>query len=233
MTSTTSATRNGSTDSGGPLRRFVGAPFRTETYTNLLYLLLAFPLGVAYFTIVVTGLSFGVGASLTLVGVPVLVLTFVGIIVLGALESRLASSLVDVDVALPEALRRDDPDGMRRRENGLVDALVNLFTATTTYGALALVFLKFVYGVLVFTVLVTAAALTASLLGAPFVYDQPNVAYTVGSYTIETLGEAIAASGVGVLVGFVSINLLNGLAAAGGHMTAALMNLGRNAERTA
>lgn len=233
MTATTSVTRNESNDSGGPLRRFVGAPFRTETYTNLLYLLLAFPLGVAYFTVVVTGLSFGVGASVTLVGIPVLVLTFVGIVVLGALESELASILLDVDAALPEALRGDDPDGIRRRENGIVDAVANLFTAPTTYSALALVLLKFVYGVVAFTVLVTAAAVTASLLGAPFVYDQPTVTYTLGAYTIETLREAIALAVAGVLVGLGSINLLNGLATLGGRMTAVLLNPGRNAERAA
>ena len=32
-----------------------GAPFRLRTYTNLLYLMLAFPLGVAYFVFLVAG----------------------------------------------------------------------------------------------------------------------------------------------------------------------------------
>lgn len=36
------------------------APFRAETYQNLLYLLLQFPLGIAYFTVLVTSGAIGI-----------------------------------------------------------------------------------------------------------------------------------------------------------------------------
>jgi hypothetical protein len=207
------------------LREFVGALFRTETYAKLLYLLLAFPLGVAYFTLVVVGVTFGITTSLLLIGVPVLVITFVGVAALGAVEARLAAALLGIETSPPEALRGDNPNGVRRAENGLREALLDLFTAPTTWTALVLVLLKFVYGTVVFTALVTVVAVTASFVSAPVVYDHPDVSYAVGAYAIETLPEALGLAAVGVLVGLGSVQLLTRLATAGGLVTAALLNV--------
>jgi hypothetical protein len=41
--------------------RIFGVGFRRETYANLAYLLTRFPLGIAYFTVLITGLSLGWG----------------------------------------------------------------------------------------------------------------------------------------------------------------------------
>lgn len=43
--------------------RVFGVGFRRETYANLAYLLVRFPIGIAYFTVLLTGLSLGVGAD--------------------------------------------------------------------------------------------------------------------------------------------------------------------------
>src|SRR5438309_5628057 len=57
--------------------RFFGVVILPQTYLNLTYLLLAFPLGTAYFILLVTGFSLGLGLMVTLVGVPVLLATLV------------------------------------------------------------------------------------------------------------------------------------------------------------
>ncbi|MFQ3285788.1 sensor domain-containing protein [Natronomonas sp.] len=220
------ATRNGpDAPDDGPVRRFAGAPFRTETYAKLLYLLLAFPLGIAYVVFLTVGLSVGVGTSLLLVGVPVVVLTVVGVAFLGAVEARLASGLLGVEAPLPEPLRADNPDGLRRVENGLVETLLDLFTAPTTWTSLALLMLKSIYGLFVFVISVTVVTLTAALLGAPLAYDAPDVTYTIGTYAVDTLPEALGLAVVGVVIGLGSLYLLSGLATAGGLMTATLLEL--------
>jgi len=56
-----------------------GVGFRRETYHNLAYLLTRFPLGIAYFTTLVTGLSLGVGLVPVVVGIPILA----GVLALG------------------------------------------------------------------------------------------------------------------------------------------------------
>jgi len=203
----------------GALGRFVGVPFRRQTYRNLAYLLLAFPLGIAYFTVVTTGLSTGLGLAVTLVGVPVVVATLVVTLGIGSFEARLAAWLLDVDV------ERSVPDV--ELAFGSVDEVVattkRVVTTPATWTGLLLVGLKFVFGTVAFTALVTAAALSATLLSLPLFYDAPGVVYTVGPYVVDTLGEAVAGAAVGVVVLLASLHLLNGLARFGGFLTSALL----------
>lgn len=58
---------------GTAWRGFFMAPFRRQTWANILYLALSFPLGVAYFTVLVTVIATGGGMAVTLVGIPLLV----------------------------------------------------------------------------------------------------------------------------------------------------------------
>ena len=55
--------------------RFAPLPALATAGRDLLYLVLGLPLGVACFTFAVTGLSLAAGLAITLIGVPVLVLT--------------------------------------------------------------------------------------------------------------------------------------------------------------
>ena len=226
MTYATTTARDG-TD--GPddrlLRWFFGVPFRSRTYLNLCYLLLAFPLGVIYFTAVTVGFSLGFGLLVTLVGLPLLVLTLIGTTVLAALDARLTTHLVGVDVPLPEPLRAENPRSLSRSEDGALDALAALVLAPTTWTSLVLVVAKFVYGILAFSVFVTAASLVLAALAAPLVYGDPTITYTVGAYDVETFPGALVVSTAGVLGGFLAMHLCNGLAIAGGRLSAALLEI--------
>ena len=55
--------------------RFAPLPALATAGRDLLYLVLGLPLGVAFFTFAVTGLSLAAGLAIMLIGVPVLVLT--------------------------------------------------------------------------------------------------------------------------------------------------------------
>lgn len=203
------------------LRQFLGVPLRAQTYRNLAYLVLAFPLGLAYFVGVTVGLSTGLGLAVTLVGVPLVVLTVVAATAAAGFEARLAAWLVGVDATPPAALR--ELDGGSGGLEGLVDATVRLLTAPTTWTSLLLVGLKFVFGIVALTALVTAGAVAGALLAAPALYDAPGVTYTLGPYAVDTLGEALATGALGALVTVVAMHLLNGLAKFGGFTTAVLL----------
>lgn len=206
------------------LRQFLGVPFRAQTYRNLAYLVLAFPLGLAYFVGVSVGLSTGLGLAITLVGIPLLVLTLAAAVALAGFEAKLASWLVGVDATPPAALRGMDEslDGI----DGLVAATRRLVTTPTTWTGLLLVLLKLVFGVVACTALVTAGAVAGSLLTAPLLYDAPGVTYTAAARAVDTLPEALAAAGLGVLVVLVSLHVLNGLAKLGAVATALLLGDG-------
>ena len=51
-----------------PLERLYGVFVKPQTYLNILYLLLAFPLGIAYFVFLVTGFSLGISLLILWVG---------------------------------------------------------------------------------------------------------------------------------------------------------------------
>ena len=74
---------------GRVLRAFFGVAVRGQSYRNLVYLALSFPLGVAYFTFLVTGLSAGTALIIFWVGIPILLLTLAGWWVMGMLERQL------------------------------------------------------------------------------------------------------------------------------------------------
>lgn len=211
---------------GEALARFVGVPFDGQTYRNLAYLLLAFPLGIAYFTLVTTGLSTGLGLLVTLAGVPIVLGTLLVTLGIGSFERRLAEQLLDVDI---DGAPSDIELAFGSVEEAIGTAK-RILTAPTTWTGLLLVGLKFVYGIVAFTALVTAFAVAVSLLSLPAFYDAAGVTYTIGPYVVDTLREAIAGAGLGVLLLLVSLHVLNGVARFGGFLTEILLG---GATRTA
>lgn len=211
-------------DPSAVLYRVVTAPIRIQTYKNLLYLLVAFPLGIAYFTGLVTGGALGVGLLITWIGLPILLLTLSGATFAAGIEARLARSLVGVDASVPSFLREFElRDGLAFPGDGFIDATKQLVTAPSTWTSVVLLVTKFVFGIVSFVAVVTSTAIAAALLAAPFIYDDSAISlgvqsaasasnYTIGSWTVSTLPEAIVVAGVGVIFVLVALNLLNALA---------------------
>jgi len=211
-----------SDDPVAALRRFFGVPFREQTYRNLAYLALAFPLGLAYFVAVTTALSTGAGMLVTLVGVPLVVVTLAAVAGIGGFEARLARWLLGTDAPSPAVL-----SALRDADLGSVDGILaatkRLLAAPSTWTSLLLVGLKFVFGIVAFVALVTAASVVTALVTMPAFYDVAGVTYTLGPYPVESLPVALAGAGLGVLVGLVALHALNGLARFGGFLTGVLL----------
>ena len=230
-------TRRSTARSTGALRRVVGAPFRRQTYRNLLYLALAFPLGLGYFVGLVTGSALGVGLLITLVGLPILLLTLSASTLAASLEAWLATHLVGVEASVPAVLReRTLEDRLVLPGDGFLDTVRRLLTAPSTWTSVLLVLSKFAFGIVSFVALVTSGAVTAAMVAAPLVYDSatPSLglmreatvgAYSVGPWVVDTLPEAlvVAAGGLGFAVA--SLNLLNLLARVQARYTAALLRV--------
>ncbi len=85
-------------DTMSRLLRDIRAP---RTYARILYLLLAFPIGLAEFVFLVVGISFGTSTVITLVGIPILVGMLFAWRWLAAGERRLIESLLDMPVRSP------------------------------------------------------------------------------------------------------------------------------------
>jgi hypothetical protein len=217
-------------------RRFLGAPLRSRTYRHLLYLLLAFPLGLVYFIGFVTGTAVGLGLLVTWVGLPVLLFTLAAASAAAGIEAQLARRLVGVDAAVPAFLREFDvDDGLTLPGDGFVDAVRRLVTTPSTWTAVVLLMYKFVFGIVAVVAVTAVGSISAALLAAPFVYDAPAgiVAgaagagqYRIGSWTVGSLPEALAVAGVGVLLLIVGANLLSGLARVHARSVAGILRVG-------
>jgi signal transduction histidine kinase len=72
-----------------------------RTWKATLQAVLDLPFGIAWFTVIVTGLSVGFGTLITLIGIPVLLLLLLSSRVLSAVERARGRLLLDVDVPSP------------------------------------------------------------------------------------------------------------------------------------
>jgi hypothetical protein len=193
--------------------KFFGTAIQGQTYLNMLYLLLAFPLGLFYFIFLITGLSLGIALTIVWVGLFLLLLVFGVWYALLVLERQMAITLLHQDIP---PMTRESSTGKTALQQ-LKAALSN----PVTWKGLVYLFAKFPLGILSFVVLVTFLSLSFSLLAAPLYYQwvQPQLTMDLGNnilwgsnWVIDTLPEALAACLAGVFMLFVSMHLFNGLA---------------------
>lgn len=84
------------------MRTLFGPVFQARTWKETLHLLIDLPLGIAWFTVIVTGVSLGFGLiPLMLIGLVVLFATLQFVRAVSAVERARAKALLDADIASP------------------------------------------------------------------------------------------------------------------------------------
>jgi hypothetical protein len=172
-----------------------------QTYLNLLYLLLAFPLGIAYFVFLVTGLSLGAGLLVIFVGIPILIGVLFACLGLGAFERLMAGSMLHLSIPSPPRPASGP---------GLWEKFKAVFGDVTTWKSFLYLMLKFPFGVATFVVLVTAFSLSGALILAPLTYSTFRMDFAL--WQVDTKDEATIWCLIGVVLLLVSFHLVNGLA---------------------
>lgn len=190
------------------LRYFFKAPFRLRTYTNLLYLALAFPLGLIYFIFLTVGIPLGLGLTLIWIGIPILALVFAGSWGLAAMERQLAIHALGAPVppmSQPAVELAQTPPTVWQRVKAF-------FSNPVTWKSMAFLLLKLPLGVVSFVAITFLLTLSAALLATPFLWQWGDFEVDGVILLVDSWGEAwlCALFGLGLL--FVSLNLLNGLA---------------------
>jgi Putative sensor len=182
-------------------------------FPNLVYLLLALPLGVLYFVILVTGYTLGAGLIITLVGVPILVTMIFVTYLLGDLDRAMTSKLLGVRIAKPEAKPSQD-DSAR-------SILVAQLKSMQFWKEFGYLLLKMPLGVVAFTVTITFVSVSLVLIAAPFIVTfVPGAAMTLWhGQQIDTMQEAVVTSVVGLGLGLITVLLINGFARALGSIS--------------
>lgn len=230
---------------GALLRSAVSAPIRPQTYKNLLYLSLAFPLGIAYLVFASVGYTLGATAAIFVVGIPVLALVVLCSLALAGFERRLARFLLGVDL----------PDGPGLEGDTRREQVKAIATDLRTWLSVLYLPTKFFVGTAAFVVIVTVFTTGLAMLFTPFYYDQPGfyigfvtnrpvelhpalyvgwnnllvgveTVVTVGSYRVTTLTESLVVAAGGVILCLFGLAIVNAMAWATGWYTTLMLRDG-------
>jgi hypothetical protein len=186
-----------------PLGRFFGVVARSRTWLNLLFQIIAFPLGLFYFIFLVIGLSVGLGLVIIWVGIPILLVVAGAWWLFGAFERLQARALLGADV----------PDAPRSWETvpGVWGKVKAHFGNGATWKDLLYLLAKLAFGVVSFTLVVTLASIIGWLFALPFVSHWHVAAFDYGNGQewIPPLWLGLLGIPAAILMIFASLHVLN------------------------
>jgi len=213
-----SQSTNTSPSTRSSVANIVGVVADGQTYKNLLYLLLAFPLGMAYYIILMVGFTVGLGLSVLVVGLGILLATVIGLRYLASFERGLANTLLGTKI--------HKPDDVEKASEGIVGTAKAYLQASSTWRGLGFVALKFPIGLLSFVLLVTFLGTGLELLLIPLfpggVFNVQIAGWVVAE-SIETTTEQAIAVPTGAFLVLFAVHILNAFARANASIASSLL----------
>jgi hypothetical protein len=191
------------TFASNPVRAIFGILAWPRTYLNLVYLLIGFPLGLAYFVFYVVGGSLGAGLSILGIGLVILFLLILAAWALSLFERVLANALLGADVPSP---------GHTATEEGGWPWVKSVLGNPVTWKGLAFQLLKFPLGLASWIVTIVVLAVVGGLIAAPLVVQFGGTIQIDPWLVADTQREAWIATAIGLAAVIPALHLLNGLA---------------------
>ena len=179
--------------------RFARVVLRGQTWLNVGYLLLAFPTGLAYFVVLVVGITLGASLAILLIGLAILLATLAAWRAMAALERILARGLLGVPIA-PMVDRRGLP---------VIEQVKGWLRDPVTWKSLVFVALKFPLGVASFAAVVFGGGFSLILLFSPLIVLVTTV--TVFGWIVTSSVQALPLMVAGLIAFLLSLHLFNGL----------------------
>ena len=210
---------------------FFGVVAEPQSYINILYLLLSFPLGISYFVFLVTGISLGFGLVIIWVGVPILVLVLAGSWALCQLERLLAIGLLKEDI--PVMARRDGSSEQHEDGRSSLGPGERLFIAAwrrlkahladrLTWTGMLYLFLKFPLGIASSSSWCSWSLSPLRSWAPPF-YFWVDDGIDMGIWQVDTLWEALILTVIGIPAAFISLHIMNGAAFLSGRLARVML----------
>ena len=182
------------------LSRFLRVPLSGQTWLNTGYVLLAFPTGLAYFIVLVVGISVGVALAVVIIGLGILAATLAAWRGMAGIERALARSLLGVPIPQPPE-RHDLP---------LMDRVTRWLRDPVTWKSLVFVALKFPLGIASIAATGFLGFVALVMLFAPIIVLITPV--TVFGWIVTSFAEALPLTLIGIPAVLLFLHLTNGLA---------------------
>jgi signal transduction histidine kinase len=183
------------------LTRFASVAWDPQSYRNLLYLLLALPLGIAYVTILAVGLSAGAGLAVILVGLVLLLATVFALRAMAAIERMLARRLLRIAIH-PPIEAGIDLSWRQRVQLWLRDPV--------TWKSLVYLLGKLPMGIVAYALIALLGLTSLVLALAPLIVVFTPVIFF--GWEVDDPLTALAGVPFGVLLYLLCLHLFNGLA---------------------
>lgn len=187
-----------------PVAEFFLAPFRWRTYSNLLYLWLAFPLGLFYFVALTVGFALSVGLLIIWVGVLTLLLTLLFVWALGGLERGLGTALLGAEIpvrALPPV-----------SEVGILRWLGAMLQSPALYKSILFLGLKFPLGLGSWLMSVVGLSISISFIASPLLLWLGVGDVDFGIWWADSVKDTLPLAALGLVLLWVTLNLQNAAA---------------------
>ena len=183
------------------LARFAHVAREPQSYRNLLYLAIALPLGIAYVTVLVAGLSIGAGLAVIVIGLVLLLATLFALRAMAAVERTLARRLLRIAIHPP--LEGGIHANWRQR--------VQLWLRDpVTWKSLVFLLGKLPMGIIAFAAITLLGLTSVVLTLAPALVAITPIIFF--GWEIDNPVAAIAAVPVGIVLWLTSLHLFNGMA---------------------
>ncbi len=205
-----------------PPRDDAGVQLAKRLGLDVLYLVPGLPLGTLAFTVVVTGWSLALGLLITLVGLPIAMLTIYVSRGLADLERHRAALVLGEPIPRPYRAAAGDR---------FWDRLKALLADAATWKDLAHHLLSLPVGIANFTLVVAGWGTALALLTEPLwwwaIPFPAHQSQDLGLFHVESTREAFLAMGLGIVAVPVAAALCRGAAAGSGALAQALLGPGR------
>jgi hypothetical protein len=190
------------------LSRFFHVALEGKTYLHLLYLLMMLPLGIIYFTLVVTGVSLSIGLLILIIGIAIAFIFLMLIRGISTLHLHFASALLGFD--LPPSVEPKTP------AKGFIDHFKTALSDSKTYSSIIYMIVELPLGIFYFTLIVTFVCISLVFTVSPVLWillNEGKIPISDDGWLWRAdFGDTVFLMLVGIVLFFATLHLGNLLA---------------------